>query len=228
MLVESLLYFAERLTEHYKGPNGEGPDIYLKREDLNHTGAHKINNVVAQALLAKRLGKKRIIAETGAGQHGVATLLFVLGSDWSALSIWGLRIWRGNRLMFLECDFSALRVEAAGHGVDSGRHAPGISASPSEETMQYFNVMILGPTQSPYEGMVEWELQQLCHGMYRGMQLELSIKGLQPETQRERSSWQQKLQSVSLDVGKCFFFNSGRYSLMALAKPSPSLSLAWC
>ncbi|KAF8410703.1 hypothetical protein HHK36_003237 [Tetracentron sinense] len=70
---ESPLYFAERLTEHYKRPNGEGPDIYLKREDLNHTGAHKINNAVAQALLAKRLGKKRIIAETGAGQHGVAT-----------------------------------------------------------------------------------------------------------------------------------------------------------
>ncbi|XP_028124688.1 tryptophan synthase beta chain 1 [Camellia sinensis] len=70
---ESPLYFAKRLTEHYKRPNGEGPHIYLKREDLNHTGAHKINNAVAQALLAKRLGKKRIIAETGAGQHGVAT-----------------------------------------------------------------------------------------------------------------------------------------------------------
>nr|AND65759.1 tryptophan synthase beta chain 1 [Camellia sinensis] len=70
---ESPLYFAERLTVHYKRPNGEGPHIYLKREDLNHTGAHKINNAVAQALLAKRLGKKRIIAETGAGQHGVAT-----------------------------------------------------------------------------------------------------------------------------------------------------------
>lgn len=70
---ESPLYFAERLTEHYKRPNGEGPHIYLKREDLNHTGAHKINNAVAQALLAKSLGKKRIIAETGAGQHGVAT-----------------------------------------------------------------------------------------------------------------------------------------------------------
>ncbi|BAT88953.1 hypothetical protein LR48_Vigan09g008000 [Vigna angularis] len=70
---ESPLYFAERLTERYKRPNGEGPHIYLKREDLNHTGAHKINNAVAQALLAKSLGKKRIIAETGAGQHGVAT-----------------------------------------------------------------------------------------------------------------------------------------------------------
>ncbi|KAK1418042.1 hypothetical protein QVD17_27179 [Tagetes erecta] len=70
---ESPLYFAERLTQHYKRPNGEGPEIYLKREDLNHTGAHKINNAVAQALLAKKLGKQRIIAETGAGQHGVAT-----------------------------------------------------------------------------------------------------------------------------------------------------------
>ena len=75
MLVEreSPFYFAEQLTEHYKRPNGEGPEIYLKREDLNHAGAHKINNVVAQAMLAKLLGKKRIIAETGAGQHGVAT-----------------------------------------------------------------------------------------------------------------------------------------------------------
>ena len=63
----SPLYLAERLSEHYKAT------IYLKREDLNHTGAHKINNTIGQILLAKRLGKTRIIAETGAGQHGVAT-----------------------------------------------------------------------------------------------------------------------------------------------------------
>ncbi len=62
------LYFAKRLTE-YAG----GPKIYLKREDLAHTGSHKINNAVGQALLALRMGKKRVIAETGAGQHGVAT-----------------------------------------------------------------------------------------------------------------------------------------------------------
>ncbi len=67
------LYFAERLTAHYARPDGTGPQIYLKREDLNHTGAHKINNALAQVLLAKRMGKQRIIAETGAGQHGVAT-----------------------------------------------------------------------------------------------------------------------------------------------------------
>ncbi|MBC7646864.1 MAG: tryptophan synthase subunit beta, partial [Pseudopedobacter sp.] len=62
------LYFAKNLTEHLGGAK-----IYFKREDLNHTGAHKINNTIGQALLARRMGKKRIIAETGAGQHGVAT-----------------------------------------------------------------------------------------------------------------------------------------------------------
>ena len=64
----SPLYFAERLTEHF-----DGPKIYFKRDELNHTGAHKINNCMGQILLARRMGKKRIIAETGAGQHGVAT-----------------------------------------------------------------------------------------------------------------------------------------------------------
>ncbi len=64
----SPLYFAERLTEHLGGAK-----VYLKREELNHTGSHKVNNVLGQILLAKRMGKKRIIAETGAGQHGVAT-----------------------------------------------------------------------------------------------------------------------------------------------------------
>ena len=65
---ETPLYFAKRLTDHIGGAK-----IYLKREDLNHTGAHKINNALGQVLLAKRMGKKKIIAETGAGQHGVAT-----------------------------------------------------------------------------------------------------------------------------------------------------------
>ena len=64
----SSLFYAERLTQHFGGAK-----IYLKREDLNHTGAHKINHCMGQILLAKRMGKKRIIAETGAGQHGVAT-----------------------------------------------------------------------------------------------------------------------------------------------------------
>ncbi|MEE9347189.1 MAG: tryptophan synthase subunit beta [Robiginitomaculum sp.] len=74
----SPLYYAQRLTEHAakgheNGPKNGAAKIYLKREDLNHTGAHKINNCLGQLLLAKRMGKSRIIAETGAGQHGVAT-----------------------------------------------------------------------------------------------------------------------------------------------------------
>jgi tryptophan synthase beta chain len=74
----SPLYFAERLTEHLraqsaaKGGTG-GAKIYFKRDELNHTGAHKVNNVLGQILVARRMGKRRIIAETGAGQHGVAT-----------------------------------------------------------------------------------------------------------------------------------------------------------
>jgi tryptophan synthase beta chain len=64
----SPLYFAERMTEHFGGAK-----IYMKREELNHTGAHKVNNTLGQILLARRMGKRRIIAETGAGQHGVAT-----------------------------------------------------------------------------------------------------------------------------------------------------------
>src|SRR3546814_13896735 len=71
----SPLWLAERLTAGLRASANEGfgAKIYLKREDLNHTGAHKINNCIGQILLARRMGKTRIIAETGAGQHGVAT-----------------------------------------------------------------------------------------------------------------------------------------------------------
>jgi tryptophan synthase beta chain len=70
----SPLYFAERLTEHLREQSaGGGAKIYFKRDELNHTGAHKVNNVLGQVMVARRMGKHRIIAETGAGQHGVAT-----------------------------------------------------------------------------------------------------------------------------------------------------------
>ena len=68
---ETPLYFAKQLTAEVGGAK-----IYLKREDLNHTGAHKVNNTIGQALLARRMGKKKVIAETGAGQHGVATVSY--------------------------------------------------------------------------------------------------------------------------------------------------------
>src|SRR6202795_674161 len=89
------LYFAERLTKKLMGPR-----IYLKREDLLHTGAHKINNAVGQILLAKRMGKTRVIAETGAGQHGVATA--------TVSAMFGLKcvIYMGE----LDCERQALNV----------------------------------------------------------------------------------------------------------------------
>jgi len=82
----SPLYFAERLTSYLKGPK-----IYFKRDELNHTGAHKINNCIGQILLAKRMGKKRIIAETGAGQHGVAVATVAAKFDMPAVVYMGTK-----------------------------------------------------------------------------------------------------------------------------------------
>ena len=88
----SPIYHAKRLSEHLGGAQ-----IYLKREDLNHTGAHKINNTIGQALLAKRMGKKRVIAETGAGKHGVATATVAARSAWNAWSTWARRTSSASR-----------------------------------------------------------------------------------------------------------------------------------
>ncbi len=83
---ETPLYYAERLSEKY------GMKMYLKREDLNHTGAHKINNVIGQILLAKRMGKKKVIAETGAGSTAWRRQPAQRSLTWSARSIWEPRI----------------------------------------------------------------------------------------------------------------------------------------
>ena len=93
---ETPLYHAKRLTDHIGGAQ-----IYLKREDLNHTGAHKINNALGQVLLAKRMGKKKIIAETGAGQHGVATATAAAPFlTWIVQSIWVRKMLNVRRLTF--------------------------------------------------------------------------------------------------------------------------------
>jgi tryptophan synthase beta chain len=80
------LYYPRRLSEKY------GCKLYLKREDLNHTGAHKINNTIGQILLARRMGKHRIIAETGAGQHGVATATVCALMNMESSSTWEKRM----------------------------------------------------------------------------------------------------------------------------------------
>jgi tryptophan synthase beta chain len=89
---ETPLYFAERLTRSLGGAT-----VYLKREDLCHTGAHKINNTMGQILLARHMGKRRIIAETGAGQHGVATATVRRASAWSARFSWARKMSSASR-----------------------------------------------------------------------------------------------------------------------------------
>ncbi|TKY46859.1 Tryptophan synthase beta chain 2 [Spatholobus suberectus] len=110
---ESPLYFAERLTRHYArgggGGDGGGPEVYLKREDLNHTGAHKINNAVAQALLG--WGREGSLLRRVLGSTGLPPPLCAPGLGWSAWCIWGLGIWRDRHLMCSGCDFWVLRSE---------------------------------------------------------------------------------------------------------------------
>ena len=89
------VYHCERMS-NYLGQT----QIYLKREDLNHSGAHKLNHCMGEALLAKYMGKKKVIAETGAGQHGVALLLLPPSLAWSAISIWA-RLISPSRLLML-------------------------------------------------------------------------------------------------------------------------------
>jgi tryptophan synthase beta chain len=107
----SPLYFARRLTEQLGGAK-----IYLKREDLNHTGAHKINNTVGQALLAKRMGKKKVIAETGAGQHGVATATVAALFGMECDVFMGTEDMRRQSLNVFRMKLLGARV----HGVTSG------------------------------------------------------------------------------------------------------------
>ena len=116
----SRLYFAEHMTNDLGGAK-----IYLKREDLNHTGAHKINNVLGQALLAKKMGKTRLIAETGAGQHGVATATAAALMGMECVVFMGVR---GHRASGAERVPHA-PARCGGHsGHDRYRHAEGCRA----------------------------------------------------------------------------------------------------
>ncbi|MEK4147757.1 tryptophan synthase subunit beta [Robertmurraya sp. FSL W8-0741] len=108
---ETPLYFAENLTE-FSG----GAKIYLKREDLNHTGAHKINNTIGQALLAVRMGKKKIVAETGAGQHGVATATVCALLNLECVIFMGAEDIKRQRLNVFRMELLGAKVEAVTSG----------------------------------------------------------------------------------------------------------------
>lgn len=115
---ETPLYFAERLTE-YAG----GAKIYLKREDLNHTGAHKINNTIGQAILAKRMGKKKIVAETGAGQHGVATATVCALFDLDCTIFMGKEDIRRQELNVFRMELLGARVVSVDQGAGTLKDA---------------------------------------------------------------------------------------------------------
>jgi len=141
---ETPLYFAERLTKELGGAQ-----IYLKREDLNHTGAHKINNTIGQALLAKRMGKKKIVAETGAGQHGVATATVCALFDLECVVFMGKEDVRRQEL-------NVFRMELLGTKVVSVDQGSGTLKDAVNEALRYWvsNVedthYILGSALGPH------------------------------------------------------------------------------
>ncbi|MFB1049729.1 tryptophan synthase subunit beta [Paraliobacillus sp. JSM ZJ581] len=108
---ETPLYYAERLTKKLGGPK-----IYLKREDLNHTGAHKINNAISQALLTVRMGKKKVVAETGAGQHGVATATVCALLGLECIIFMGEEDIRRQKLNVFRMELLGARVESVDQG----------------------------------------------------------------------------------------------------------------
>ncbi|HHP7230062.1 MAG TPA: tryptophan synthase subunit beta [Xenococcaceae cyanobacterium] len=148
----SPLYFAERLTQHYACPDGTGAQIYLKREDLNHTGAHKINNALAQALLAIRMGKKRIIAETGAGQHGVATATVCARFGLECIIYMGVQDMERQKLNVFRMRLLGAKVEPVSAGTGTLKDATSEAIRDwvtNVETTHYILGSVAGPHPYP-------------------------------------------------------------------------------
>ncbi|MFZ3577537.1 tryptophan synthase subunit beta [Virgibacillus sp. DJP39] len=144
---ETPLYHAERLTKMLGGP-----EIYLKREDLNHTGAHKINNTVGQALLTLRMGKKKVVAETGAGQHGVATATVCALLGLECVVFMGEEDIRRQKLNVFRMELLGARVESVSQGSgtlkDAVNEALRYWASNVEDT-HYIIGSVVGPHPFP-------------------------------------------------------------------------------
>ena len=114
----SLLYYAEKMTQDLGGAK-----IYLKREDLNHTGSHKINNVLGQALLAKKMGKTRLIAETGAGQHGVASATVAALFDMECIIFMGEEDIKRQKLNVFRMELLGAKVVSVSNGTGTLKDA---------------------------------------------------------------------------------------------------------
>ncbi len=143
----SRLYYAEQMTKDLGGAK-----IYLKREDLNHTGAHKINNVLGQALLAKRMGKKKVIAETGAGQHGVATATAAALFGMECEVYMGVEDTKRQRLNVFRMELLGAKVHAVTSGTgtlkDACNEALRVWAERAEDTFYIFGTAA-GPHPYP-------------------------------------------------------------------------------
>ena len=164
------LYYAERISKKY------GADIFLKREDLNHTGAHKINNVIGQILLAKRMGKTKVIAETGAGQHGVATATGAALFDMECTVFMGAEDIERQKLNVFRMEMLGAKVQPVTTGSatlkDATNEAIRTWAEKAEDTF-YIIGSAVGP--HPYPKMVK-EFQRLISTEARKQILEKTGK----------------------------------------------------
>lgn len=158
----SKLYYAEKMTRELGGAK-----IYLKREDLNHTGSHKINNVLGQALLAKRMGKTRLIAETGAGQHGVATATAAALMDLECVIFMGCEDMRRQALNVYRMKLLGAEVVSVNTGTGTLKDA--VSAAMREWTARisdthYCLGSVMGPHPFPtivrdFQSVISWEIK---------------------------------------------------------------------
>ncbi len=173
----SPLYFAERLTAHYARPDGSGPQIFLKREDLNHTGAHKINNALAQVLLARRMGKQRVIAETGAGQHGVATATVCARFGLACVIYMGVRDMERQALNVFRMRLLGARVEPVSAGTGTLKDATSQAIRDwvtNVETTHYILGSVAGPHPYPqivrdFHAVIGAETRQQCQAKWGGL-----------------------------------------------------------
>jgi len=160
------LYRARRLSER------AGRTIYLKREDLNHTGSHKLNNALGQALLAKRMGKRRIIAETGAGQHGVATATVCALLDMECVIYMGVEDTRRQRPNVQRMELLGARVEPVDAGAKTLKEATSAAIRDwvtNVQSTHYVIGSVVGP--APYPALVR-DLQRVIGDEARAQMLE--------------------------------------------------------
>jgi tryptophan synthase beta chain len=173
----SPLYFAERLTQHYARPDGTGAQIYLKREDLNHTGAHKINNALGQVLLAKRMGKQRIIAETGAGQHGVATATVCARFGLDCVIYMGVHDMERQSLNVFRMRLMGAEVRPVAAGTGTLKDATSEAIRDwvtNVETTHYILGSVAGPHPYPmivrdFQAIIGQETRQQCQEKWNGL-----------------------------------------------------------